>query len=343
MSRKKIFIGTAVIICGAAVVAVLKLRKGGGDDSADEAVPTVVSVQTAQLKRATLRGYVNGFGTVTPAPAAADLPAAGARIAAPAAGMLAASHVAEGQQVRKGDLLFELDSRAAMVAVEAARTTAARQKQLYDQQNTSLHSFQDAQSQLAAAEAQLALLRITAPLSGTITRVGVRPGEAVDSTTVLAEIADLNRLVLAADIPASQVTLLRAGAPVEIQLDQPIRATVSFIGQTVDPASGTVAVRAALPPGSGLLPGQFARFRIVVAEHADALAAPTESVVTDADGHSVVAVVQGDQAALTAVQTGLVDAGLTEVSGPELAPGTTVVTIGAYGLPDKTKIRVVTP
>jgi len=347
MSRKKIIIGTAVVLCGAAVFAFLKLRRGGGGGDAaeadDAAVPTIVSVQTAPLKRATLRGYVDGFGTVAPAPAEEGHPAATSRVASPVAGRLVASHAAEGQRVKQGDLLFELDARAATVAVNAARMAAERQQQLYDQHNASTHALQDAQSQLAAAEAQLALLRITAPLSGTVTRVGVRPGEAVDLSTVLAEISDLSRLVLAADLPSSQVALLRLAAPVEIQQEPPVAATLSFIGPTVDPASGTVAVRAALPSGSGLLPGQFVRFRIVVAVHADALVAPAASVVTDGDGRSVVAVVKGDAVALVPVKAGLADEGLVEVAGDGLSSGQSVVTVGAYGLPDKTKIHVVTP
>jgi len=345
MSRKKIIIGAAVAVCGAALVAFLKLHHGGGDAavSDEETVPTVVSVETAQLKRATLRGYVNGFGTVAPAPAAAGQPAATSRIAAPIAGTLVVSHVAEGQRVKQGDLLFELDARAAIVAVDAARAAAERQQRLYAQQNTSLHSLEDARSQLAAAEAQLALLRITAPLSGTVTRAGVRPGEAVDPTTVLAEITDLDRLVLAVDLPEPRAALVRLGSPVEIQSDRPVTAAVSFIGATVDPASGTVAVRAALPRSNGLLPGEFVRCRIVIAEHADALAAPAESVVTDSDGRSVLAVVKGDEVTLVPVKTDIADIGLVEVSGPGLAAGQSVVTVGAYGLPDKTRVHVVTP
>ncbi len=345
MSRTKIIAGAAVLFCGAALFAFFKFRGGSapGGDSADEAVPTVVSVQTAQLKRATLHDYLDGFGTVMPAPAGEGQPAASARVAAPVSGTLAASHVAEGQRVKRGDLLFELDARSAAVAVDAAKLAANRQETLYSQNNTSLRSLEEARSQLATAEAQLSLLRIAAPISGTVTRVGVRPGEAVDLPTVLAEIADLDHLVVASDIPSPQVKALALDAPVELVGEQPVRATLSFIGKAVDPAAGTVSVRAAIPAGSGLLPGQFVRFRIVVAEHADVLAAPAASVITDDDGHSVVSVVNGDDAAQVPVMVGLADDGWVEVSGAGLKAGAAVVTVGAYGLPAKTKVRVASP
>ena len=66
-------------------------------------------------------------------------------------------------------------------------------------------------------------------------------------------------------------------------------------------------------------------------------------MVTDIHDHSVIALVNGDEAAQTPVQTGLRENGWVEVSGAGLKEGDSVVTVGAYGLPEKTKIRVVTP
>ena len=65
-----------------------------------------------------------------------------------------------------------------------------------------------------------------------------------------------------------------------------------------------------------------------------------ESVVTDESGKSTVALVKGDEAAQTPVQTGLRENGWVEITAPELKTGDVIVTVGAYGLPDKTKIRV---
>jgi multidrug efflux pump subunit AcrA (membrane-fusion protein) len=63
-------------------------------------------------------------------------------------------------------------------------------------------------------------------------------------------------------------------------------------------------------------------------------------VVTDEGGKSVIALVKGDEAKQMPVQTGLRENGLVEVEAPELNAGDVVVTVGAYGLPEKTKIRV---
>ena len=169
-----------------------------------------MTVQTGALKLATLHRYVTGYGTVEPAPATAEQPAAGAQLAAPSAGVVAKVNVIEGQHVEKGDVLMELNSGAA--TAESAAQEVERQKKLYAQENTSLKNLQD-------AEAQLALLRVTAPLSGTVARVNVKPGQAVDLTTVVAEVMDLNRLAVSAEIPAAEAGDLKPGNPVEVLTD----------------------------------------------------------------------------------------------------------------------------
>jgi multidrug efflux pump subunit AcrA (membrane-fusion protein) len=68
--------------------------------------------------------------------------------------------------------------------------------------------------------------------------------------------------------------------------------------------------------------------------------APGESVVTDEGGKSVIALVKDGEAMQIPVQTGLRENGLIEVAAPGLKTGDRVVTIGAYGLPEKTRVRV---
>jgi membrane fusion protein, multidrug efflux system len=119
---------------------------------------------------------------------------------------------------------------------------------------------------------------------------------------------------------------------------------VSFISPAVDTNDNTVAVIGILPPESGLRPGQFVPLRIMTAVHTNCLAAPEESVVKDFDGHSIVALVNGDEAIQTPVQTGFQENGQVEVTGAGLKEGSSVVTMGAYGLPDKTnKIDIAKP
>jgi membrane fusion protein, multidrug efflux system len=337
MNRKKIILTLAAICAGIILPGVIRVLADADDaPTTEEKVVTVVSVQTGKIISATLHGYVQGFGTIEPAPATANQPAASAQLAAPSAGVVTKVNIVEGQQVTKGDVLVELNSQLAEQEVE-------RQKKLYAQQNTSLKNLQE-------AEAQLDLLRVTAPLSGTVARVGVKPGQAVDLTTVVAEVMDLNRLAVSAEIPSAEAGDLRTGEEAQISGTgfQPVNGQdassttteIFFVSPSVNKDNDTVLVRALLPKDSGLRPGQFVSLGIVTAVHTNCLAAPIESVVTDENGKSVIALVKNSEATQVPVKTGLRENGLVEVAAPEIKEGEVVVTVGAYGLPEKTKISV---
>jgi membrane fusion protein, multidrug efflux system len=336
--KSKSIIGVIVVLCvGVGIYLFVRSRHApatpAGSD--EENPPPVISVQVGTLRRVTLHHYIEGYGSIEPAPATPNEPAAGAALAASTAGVVARVNVVEGQAVKKGDLVMELNGGT--VSVEYAQQEVDRQQKLYEQHNTSLKALQDAQAQIAA-------LRVLAPLSGTVTRLNARPGQAVDVNTVVAEVVDLNRLAVRADIPASDVNEIKAGDAVQLLTKPPATATVSFISPAVDTNNNTVAVIGILPPESGLRPGQFVPLRIMTAVHTNCLAAPEESVVKDFDGHSIVALVNGDEAIQTPVQTGFQENGQVEVTGAGLKEGSSVVTMGAYGLPDKTnKIDIAKP
>jgi multidrug efflux pump subunit AcrA (membrane-fusion protein) len=327
MNRKKIIL-TLAAICGGIFLSGTLSAMADADDAptTEEKVATVVSVQVGKITSATLHGYAQGFGTIEPAPATTDLPTASAQLSAPSAGIVAKVNVAEGQSVTNGEVLVDLSSPALRAEVE-------RQKKLYAQQNTSLKNLQDAQ-------AQLDLSLVTAPLAGTVTRVNVKPGQAADLTTVVAEVMDLNRLAVSAEIPAEEANDLKAGNSLEVLGEHPAAAELLFVSPNVNKDNDTVLVRALLPKDSGLRPGQFVSLRIVTAVHTNCLAAPIESVVTDENGKSVIALVKGDEATQMPVQTGLRENGLVEIAAPEIKDDDTVVTVGAYGLPEKTKVSV---
>lgn len=323
----------AVVIAGAAIGACALLNwhdaeaKTGRDVSS-----TLVSVQVGTLRRMTVRQYVTGYGFVAPAPATAEHPAAAAAVAAPVSGVVARVLVVAGQRVRRGQALVVLNSNT-MTAAYAAQELA-RQRRLYAGHDTSLKALQN-------AEAALSLLRVTSPLSGLVVAVNVRPGASVGQTAPLVEIMDLRRLIVQADIPAGQAAELHIGQTVELRRGCSSATRLTYISPTVDPSDGAVTVWAPLPAKCGLRPGQYLSLRIVTATHRGSLVAPAESIVTDLAGNSVLSVVHGNTAVRTAVRAGLHEGAWTEVSGAGLTPGTKVVTVGAYGLPARTAIRIV--
>jgi membrane fusion protein (multidrug efflux system) len=173
----------------------------------------------------------------------------------------------------------------------------------------------------------------------------------------LAEVVDLSRLVVSASIRSVDAAKVKRGQRVELSPGSgsgtssavspaaappalTVPSTIVYIGPQVDSATDTVIVRARVPAGAPIRPGQFINVRIVAEERADRLAVPVESIVQGGGG-SEVALVQGDTAIRTPVKTGLREGALVEVEGQGLRAGVPVVLQGAYGLLPKTKIKVI--
>lgn len=334
-------------------------------DAAPADPPPLVSVTVAPVVRMTMRAFVEGWGRVEPEPAAPGRPAGSARVASAVAGVVTGVLGSEGQRVGEGAIVFHLDSRVVDIAVDRARQAvrvaeqlARRQEDLGPGQATSQKAYDEAAAQLSVArtdlshaELQRALLDVHAPIAGTLVKVGARLGDAIDPTTVLAEIVDLARLVVTASIRSVDVARVRRGQRVEVSLGSepgvstsaptgPVFAgVVEYIGPQVDSATDTVLVRARVPGAAAIRPGQFTNVRIVVEERTGRLAVPVESLVQGSAG-SEVAVVEGDTATRTPVTTGLRQGGLVEVQGAGVREGVSVVVQGAYGMPATSKITV---
>ena len=322
----------------------------------DEAkIATEVTVQTGKITKTTLRRYVKAYGMVEPKPATAGKAAASSKIAAPVAGIVKQTDCEEGQAIPQGFVLFELDSRAAddlvakaQVAVDFAQKNFTRKQQLNASENISRKLYDDAEQllqtarkDLLTAQTQRALLKITAPLAGTVASCHVKVGEAVTLNAVLAEVIDVHRLDVALRVPSMEATALRLKQPVSVSVGSAtVNGQVIFISPQVDPLTDTVLVRASLPPDTDLRSGQFISASIEVEERPDRLAVPIDSVVMR-DKNALIALVNGDTAKQREVKLGLRDGNLIEIQGEGLGADMTIVTQGVYGLPIETKIRVV--
>ena len=322
---------------------------------------TNVTVQVAKVVRTTLHAYVMAFGSVETAPVAGSNQAAGgARLAASASGLVVGVLGVEGARVEKGAPIVQLDAHAAdaallraQAAVTAAEKARTRQGQLQAAEGTSERALQEAEERLAATRAELAAAKfqqsqlvIRAPLSGTLTRLQVKPGEWLDVGREVGEVVDPDRLVITAQVPATEAMALRPeqAASVFARLGTEekslTQATVQYVSPQVTTGTDSVLVRLALPKGSGLRAGQFVAARIVTEQRGDRLAVPRESVYTNGDGESTLSIVDGDVARQKVVKVGMRDGNLIEVSGEGIAEGATVVTLGSYALPKETKVRV---
>jgi RND family efflux transporter MFP subunit len=194
----------------------------------------------------------------------------------------------------------------------------------------------------------VALLQIRAPIGGTITKVNVKAGEAADLTTVLAELIDLDRLVVNFNAAGADLAALKTGQTAELTIPDStnlVNASLSYVSPQVDSKTGSGMARATLPGNSNVRAGQFLKVRVITEERKDRLVVPSASVAKDQSGATFIALVEGEKATLKPVRAGLHDGDLIEVEGDGVEADQTVVTEGAYGLimtqQFATKIRVV--
>lgn len=348
---------------------------GMGDNDADDVKYTpIVPVGVAEISRATLHATIDAYGTVVAAPFVPGQPQAASAVGAPVASLVSSVRCAEGQHVEAGQILFTLDDRAAKAEVSAATSVqhsasdALEQVQKdFEASKASATQYLWAQFRLAAAEARLKLaeaalarLQVESPIAGTVVGLHIAPGQIVTPAAPAVEVADLDRLVIDASAPFSQVQKLKVGQTVEILPDdegsnqsavwaatQPtsrsvLRGLLTKIDPQADPSTGLATIDASIPAGSGLRLGQFLHIRIVSGEARDCLAVPVSSIVRDAEGRPGVSLVERDfhWAVRFPVQMGIREGNMVQVSNPQLREGAPIVASNADALPDNSRIEV---
>ena len=203
---------------------------------------------------------------------------------------------------------------------------------------------------LAAAKAQRQLLTIKSPIDATVVSLSVNPGESVDATRTIVQVVAVDRLMVDVDVPADQLPASAEGLSAEIiqspktfgpaDTSEPIAGKVVFVSPQVDPKNGSVKLEIDLPANAALRPGLSVRVRIIAEEHKNCMAVPREAVIADENGDSVIALVEGNQATHKTVKTGLEENGLIEIIADGIKEGDKVVTAGAFGLPQATRVKL---
>lgn len=263
---------------------------------------------------------------------------------------------AEGQQVRKGEILVELDSnqvRADLAAAEAAlaesRSQFDRSRELHDTKVLSDSQIEQIEATYKANEARVASARarvndtvIRAPFSG---RVGLRRisvGSLISPGTVITTLDDTGTIKLDFTIPETFLSVVKPGLAIKARSvafpDATFEGQVSSIDSRVDPSTRSVTARALVPNPAGLLkPGMFLTVRLSRGA-VDALLIPEQALVPEG-GEMFVFVVQDGVAAKRKVQIGQRRVGDVQVV-EGLASGDLVVTEGTQKLRDGAAITL---
>ncbi|WP_298829918.1 efflux RND transporter periplasmic adaptor subunit [uncultured Piscinibacter sp.] len=279
-------------------------------------------------------------------------------------GRIARLGFGDGQRVKRGQLLVQLDDtlqRAQLQQAQAqasiARTNLQRNRELLAQNfvsasavDQSAAALEVAQAQVALAQAQLERMRIVAPFDGVAGIASVSLGDYVKDGADLVNIEDASSMSADFRLPERYLARLKPGQPVEVRVDAlPGRiflGRIDAVDSQVDAAGRSLLVRARLPnPKGELKAGMFARARTVFAVRERALVVPEEALVPQGGKQYLIKVVDGAAGKVSQrieANIGMRLPGRAEIlSG--LEPGDLVVTAGQARLlrGDALPVRVV--
>lgn len=262
-----------------------------------------------------------------------------------------------GQHVSAGAVLAILDAAAIEQQIAAANSQLSLAKSLYEKQQalwkqnigtevqllTAKTAYEATQKTVAAAQAQRNMLRIVAPISGTVQDVSLRPGSAVNPGMPGSGIQIVNnsKLKATALVGENYLGKVKVGDPVVIMLpsmDDSIRAKVSFVASSVQPMSRSFEVQVQLPNDQKLHPNMSCIMKIANYTNSSALVVPI-SVIQKTPGGQFVYVADGTKAKAVTVTTGRISNGKVEVlSG--LNEGDKVITAGYEELENGQNIAI---
>jgi len=287
--------------------------------------------------------------------------------------------VKDGQFVKAGDVMFQLDSRVAQAVLHQAEAALARDqvqlanaqrnanrdkslvaKSFVSQQQFDTDSANAAaleatvkadQAQVENAKVLLSYYTIVAPIDGRVGLIAIKKGNSIKANDVpLATVNEIQPIYVSIALPQNNLPELRAAmakGPVTVQVrpagdkGEPITGKIAFFENTIDATSGTINVRSTFENSDQRLwPGQFVNVSVVVRTDPNALVIAPAAVQAGQSGTYVFVIKDDNTAESRPVTVDRTVNGLAVIS-KGLSPGEKVVTDGQLRLSNGTHVQIV--
>jgi multidrug efflux system membrane fusion protein len=374
MSPRSILVGLLVLLAAGALAWQVAVRNGtAATTKGAKGGPPLVPVLAAEAARQTVAVRISTIGTVQ----AEATVAVKSRIE----GHLLEARFREGQAVRKDDLLFRIDPRPIEAQLRQAEANVARDRANLERAAADLKRSEDLtrrgiapQQKLDEAKAAVAALEATlkadqaaaefarlhlgytdipAPIDGRTGSLLVHPGNLVKANDVALVVINQTRPIqVAFAVPErhlNEITARLARTPLAVTATVPETAgppaggEVVFVNNAVDPATGTIQVKARFAnEDERLVPGQFVNVALTLREIPDAVVVPAPAIQVGQKGPFVFVIGDDRAAQMRPVRLGPLVDGL-QVVQEGVSPGERVVTDGHVRLFPGARVEVRAP
>jgi RND family efflux transporter MFP subunit len=291
-------------------------------------------------------------------------------------GRIANINVEEGDKVRKGQLLAELDTRATRLQLEQADASVAVAQANYNDAKKNMErmerlikenavseqqyekiklAFESAEAQLDQAKAALNLSKFNldvsimeAPFDGVVASKNAEVGDVINPmmggfspNSGVLTLMDFSRVKIEADVSQEDVIRITKGQPASMSISaipgRSFSGRVSVVNLTADPMTKKFHVEVTADnPDFELRPNTFGEITIEVSSHEDALVVPQKAIL---ENKYVFVVNEDNTVRRQEVSLGLENTDMVEIlSGVQI--GDRVVVEGSYGLDNGTKIEI---
>jgi len=369
-ARPRVALAAAIVLI---VVVVLWSRSHHGAQAADDknaAIPAV-PVDAATVARSDVPGYLEGLGTVQAFYTV--------KVTARVDGQLDTVAFTEGETLKKGQLLAQIDPRPFQAALDQALAQRAKDeaqltnakldmdrymllapenlasKQTVDTQRAAVSqgaaTLKGDDATIENARTQLSYTTITAPISG---RTGIRqvdPGNIVHATDTggIVVMTQIQPIAVMFTLPEDQVPQMTEAldhgqvSVVALARDDGTvldSGTVALLDNQIDQTTGTIRVKATFPNAhQRLWPGEFVTARVLVNVHKQALTIPAAALQRGPDGMFAYVLQPDSTVAVRPLKVTLLDEN-TVIIDSGLAAGERVVTSNLYRLEPGTPVRI---
>jgi membrane fusion protein, multidrug efflux system len=368
-------IGAAVVLALAAIVVIWRLNVGtevpvAAAQTGTPGVPVTAGTVAAQ----DVPVFLNGIGTVQ----AYNMVAIKSRVD----GQIVKVDFKEGQDIKTGDPLLQIDPRPFQAALEQAQ--AAKQKdeaqlagaqldldryekligsgwqtrQSYDQQKATVGQLQASikgdEAQINTAKLNLSYADIRSPIDGRLGARLVDKGNLVhaNDNTPLVMITEIKPIFVSFTLPQDNFDDIRENhtkAPLAVYAysgdgkKQLAEGKLTLIDNAIDQATGTIRLKARFDnENERLWPGEFVSLRVVLSTRQNVATVPSQTVQDGPDGHYAYVIKPDNTVERRAVEVASIQDGIAVVT-KGLAAGERVVVDGQYRLTNGARVNPAAP